>query len=126
MEAPQEATAAPEKTPAQSPPGKDARRFYRQPAAVIALIAIVLLAWQAYSSRQQVRELEMELAHGLREAESQSKESRGVAEQVREATREVQIKLGVLEAKLQESQNQQIALEALYQELSRSRDESLL
>jgi uroporphyrin-3 C-methyltransferase len=99
---------------------------FLQPVAIGAAIALVLLAWQWYDSRQQINALQHELAQRLAAADVENKESRGVAEQVREATREAQIKLGVLEAKLQESQNQQIALEALYQELSRSRDESLL
>ncbi len=105
--------------PAQPP-------WYRQPLAVVAVIAAVLLAWQWYDSRQQINSLQYELARRLAAADVENKESRSVAEQVREAMREAQVKLGVLEARLQESQNQQIALEALYQELSRSRDESLL
>jgi uroporphyrin-3 C-methyltransferase len=97
-----------------------------QPVAIAAAVAVLLLAWQWYDSRQQINALQHELAQRLAVADVANKESRGVVEQVREATREAQVKLGVLEAKLQESQNQQIALEALYQELSRSRDESLL
>jgi uroporphyrin-3 C-methyltransferase len=85
-----------------------------------------VLGWQWYTSDQQIKALQKELAQRLTAADVENRESRGIAEQVREATREAQVKLGVLEAKLQESQNQQIALEALYQELSRSRDESLL
>lgn len=103
-----------------------ARPVYRQPAVLVAVLALAVLAWQWYDSRQQIHSLQTELAQRLAAADSEAKQSRGVAEQVREATREAQVKLGVLEAKLQESQNQQIALEALYQELSRSRDESLL
>ena len=103
-----------------------ARPWFRQPAAIVAVIAVALLAWQWYDSHQQINALQQELARRLAAADVQNKESRSVAEQVREATREAQVKLGVLEAKLAESQNQQIALEALYQELSRSRDESLL
>ena len=116
------APAAAEATPA-NPVG---RPWYRQPLAVVAVIAAVMLAWQWYDSRQQINTLQHELARRLAAADIENKESRSVAEQVRESTREAQVKLGVLEAKLQESQNQQIALEALYQELSRSRDESLL
>lgn len=118
--------------PAPKPPptaatGKPAGvPLYRQPAAIITAIALVLLAWQWYDSRYQIGKLQQELGRRLAEADVQNKESRNVAEQVREATREAQVKLGILETKLQESQNQQIALEALYQELSRSRDESLL
>ena len=99
---------------------------YLRPVAIVTAIALIVLAWQWYDSRQQINELHKELAQRLTAADVENKQSRGIAEQVREATREAQVKLGVLETKLQESQNQQIALEALYQELSRSRDESLL
>lgn len=123
----QPATREPEvKAAAQGAPLSPARRFYRQPVAWVAVVAVVLLAWQWYDSHRQINTLQHELARRLAEADVQNKESRNVAEQVREAMREAQIKLGMLEAKLQESQNQQIALEALYQELSRNRDESLL
>jgi uroporphyrin-III C-methyltransferase len=114
------ATPAPAVVPARE------RLRYLQPVAIVAVLALVVLGWQWYDSRQQISALQRELAQRLAAADVENKESRGVAEQVREAMREAQVKLGVLEAKLQESQNQQIALEALYQELSRSRDESLL
>jgi uroporphyrin-3 C-methyltransferase len=114
------------KPAAQDAPSSLVHRFYRQPVALVAVVAVVLLAWQWYDSHRQINTLQQELARRLAEADVQNKESRNVAEQVREATREAQVKLGILESKLQESQNQQIALEALYQELSRSRDESLL
>lgn len=120
IEKPQARDPAP--TAAAAPP----RPRFLQPVAIGAAIALALLAWQWYDSRQQITALQHELAQRLAAADVENRQSRGVAEQVREATREAQIKLGVLEAKLQESQNQQIALEALYQELSRSRDESLL
>src|SRR6187551_1992336 len=112
--------------PASAPPPKVARPLYLHPVAIVAALALAVLAWQRYDSRQQIGALQHELAQRLAAADVENKQSRGLAEHVREATREAQIKLGVLEAKLQESQNQQIALEALYQELSRSRDESLL
>ena len=122
------ASAASRTEPASSPVSAvaTARSLYMQPVLIVAVVAALVLAWQWYDSRQQINALQTELAQRLAAADSEAKQSRGVAEQVREATREAQVKLGVLEAKLQESQNQQIALEALYQELSRSRDESLL
>jgi uroporphyrin-III C-methyltransferase len=95
--------------------------------ALGAIVVILLLfAWHWFDSRRELNALQTELARRLAESDTQSKESRNVANQTRDAVREAQIKLGVLEAKLQESQNQQIALEALYQELSRTRDESVL
>jgi uroporphyrin-3 C-methyltransferase len=92
-------------------------------ALVVALVAFALAAWQWYEGRGEMGALRHELAKKLAEADTQSKESRIVAEQAREAVTEAQVKLGVLESRLAESQNQQIALEALYQELSRNRDE---
>ena len=93
------------------------------PAAWIAALAAVLLAWQWYDTRGEINALRQELARKLADADTQNKKSRIVAEQVREAVVDAQVKLGVLESRLAESQNQQIALEALYQELSRNRDE---
>ena len=121
-----ETTTSEVKPAEQNAPVGTAQPFYRQPAAIITIVALALLAGQWYYSHQQIGTLQLELARRLAEADAQNKESRALAEQVREATRDAQVKLGVLEAKLQESQNQQIALEALYQELSRGRDESLL
>ena len=119
---PPESAVAPPSPVAVAP----ARAFYRNPAVLVAVLALVVIATLWFYSRQQVSALQEELATRLTAADAQNKESRNVAEQVREATRETQVKLGMLEAKLLESQSQQIALEALYQELSRSRDESLL
>jgi len=121
-----EESSKPADVPASAPPPLVARPLYLHPVAIVAALALAVLAWQWYDSRQQIGALQHELAQRLAAADVENKQSRGLAEQVREATREAQVKLGVLEAKLQESQNQQIALEALYQELSRSRDESLL
>ncbi len=130
MEIPAQPEAAEPAPPVQLPAPaivKPARPpFYAQPAIIVAIVAIAVVVWQWYDSRQQIKALQIELALRLNESDKQNKESRNVAEQVREATRETQMKLGLLDAKLQESQNQQIALEALYQELSRTRDESLL
>ena len=121
-----EESSKPADVPASAPPPLVARPLYLHPVAIVAALALAVLAWQWYDSRQQIGALQHELAQRLAAADVENKQSRGLAEQVREATREAQVKLGVLEAKLQESQNQQIALEALYQELSRSRDEALL
>jgi uroporphyrin-3 C-methyltransferase len=127
MQAPPQPEPREPAPPAEAPPAYPVQRpWYRQPLAVVALIATLFLVWQWYDSRQQINSLQHELARRLAAADVENKESRGVAEQVRDTMREAQIKLGMLEAKLQESQNQQIALEALYQELSRGRDESLL
>jgi uroporphyrin-3 C-methyltransferase len=93
---------------------------------VLALLALLLLAWQWYDNRTTVEGLRQELAKKISEADSVNKASKVIADQAREASSEAQVKLGVLEARVAESQSQQIALEALYQELSRNRDEAAL
>lgn len=91
--------------------------------AGLALLALGLAGWNAYSNRQDIDGLRLELAKRLAEVDAQSKASRAAGDQLREVTREASVKIGVLEGKLAESQSQQIALEALYQDLSRNRDE---
>jgi uroporphyrin-3 C-methyltransferase len=91
--------------------------------AAIALVALGLAVWQWHDSRTRFDELTQSIARRLSELDTQSKESRLLAEQAREASAAAQVKTGVLENRLAESQSQQIALESLYQELSRNRDE---
>ena len=92
-------------------------------ATTLAVLALAIAGWNAYSNRQDIDGLRQELAKRLADVDAQSKASRAAGDQLREATREAQVKIGVLEGKLAESQSQQIALEALYQDLSRNRDE---
>ena len=117
---------APPPTPAPpiqpTPPGNRAA-LWLGIVAVVAVLALCVAGWQAYSNRQDIDGLRQELAKRLADVDAQSKASRATGDQLREATREASVKIGVLEAKLAESQSQQIALEALYQDLSRNRDE---
>ena len=120
---PAHAAAAPEASPAGPPQPRGAGLRATLPALVVAVLAAAALAWQWYDHRADMASLRLEIAKRLSDAETQSKESRIVAEQVRSAVADAQVKLGVLESRLAESQSQQIALESLYQELSRNRDE---
>jgi uroporphyrin-3 C-methyltransferase len=119
------AAGAPPPAATAAPDGAGRESAWRRagPAVWVAAIAAALLGWQWYDTRGEIGALRQELARKLADADTQSKESRMIAEQVREAVAGAQVKLGVLEGRLAESQNQQIALEALYQELSRNRDE---
>lgn len=91
--------------------------------ALIALAALALAGWQAYTMRQELDALRQELAKRLADVDAQTRAGRMAGDQLREATREASVKIGVLESKMAESQSQQVALEALYQDLSRNRDE---
>ena len=93
---------------------------------VVAVVALVLVAWQWLDSRHLANSLEQNLGRHLAELDGRNKESQIVAARAQEETRQAMAKLGLLEQKLAESQNQQVALEALYQELSRNRDEWVL
>ena len=100
------------------------RRF--NPIWIFALIVIAVMALQWYDTRNQIGDLQHELAKRLAEADALGKETRHLVSEGTEAGRRLDTKLSLLEAKLAESQNQQVALEALYQELTRTRDEATL
>lgn len=99
---------------------------WTQPAAVIAVVALVLLGWQWVETRQRVAGLQEELARRLADSDAVAKEARLTARQAQEALATLQAKAGALEARLAEIQGQQVALDAVYQELSRTGDERLL
>jgi len=88
-------------------------------ALALAVIAILLAAWQWYGTGA----LRGDVATRLTEVNAQTRDGRSVADQAREATAGVREKLAALENRLAESQKRQAALEALYQELSRNREE---
>src|ERR1700687_1194764 len=111
---------------ASAVPAPAGERMLTATAFVLAVLALLLLAWQWYDSRGSVDALRQEVAKKLSDADTLHKGSRVTADQARESSAELQVKLGVLESRVAESQSQQIALEALYQELSRNRDEQAL
>jgi uroporphyrin-3 C-methyltransferase len=103
---------------------KPPRRF--NPIWIFAIIVIAVMAWQWYDTRNQIGDLQHQLAKRLADADASGKETRHLATEGTEAGRRLDTKLSLLEAKLAESQSQQLALEALYQELTRTRDEATL
>ena len=86
---------------------------------VIIVIFTLIVAWQWYDTRDQIADLQHELAKRLAETDVSSKESRNFATEATEAGRRVEAKLNLLEAKLAESQSRQLALEGIYQERTR-------
>lgn len=105
----------------------EARRGSGRPLAVFALLlalaAAGLSAWQAYESRRQAAQLELELARKLAEIETIGSDSRRLSTDARDVARDVEARLGQMDARLVGIQNQRLAMESLYQELSLSRDE---
>lgn len=112
--------------PVAPPPAPSAgvwTRFASVLALLLAIAALLLVAWQWHDTNSSIEALRQELARKLAEADSVNKAAKLLADQSKDASTDAQVKLGVLESRLAESQSQQIALEALYQELSRGRDE---
>ena len=100
------------------------RRF--NPIWIFATIIIAVVAWQWYDTRNQITDLQHELAKRLADADALGKGTQNLATEATESGRRLDTKLSLLEAKLAESQSQQLAMEALYQELTRTRDEATL
>ena len=100
-----------------------ARWRWPGPALLVAVVALLVAAWQWYDARSRTSELRQDVSERLAAADAQTRESRAAAERGRDMLAEVRAQLGVLEARLAESQKQQAELEALYRELSRNRDE---
>ena len=112
--------STPPSTPA-TPPG-----LLRQPALIVAVLAIALALLQWFLSSNRIDTLQMELAHRLSEGDSIAREGRTSSRQAQEAVQTLTARVGLLEAKLNEAQGQQAALESMYQELARGRDERIL
>src|SRR4051812_9847182 len=89
--------------------------------ALAAALGLVVFFW--LDTRNRIDSTQQELAHRLRDIESDAREARSLARQAQDALRDAQARVGQLEGRLAESQSQQLALETLYQELSRNRDE---
>lgn len=117
----------PQEPPAPTTPApQPAVPSLRQPAfwlALLALLAVLLLAWSGSSRDAALRE---EVAQRLGAAETAQRDAQATARQNREALDALQAKVGALEAQLAEMQSQQLALDTIYQELSRGRDDRLL
>lgn len=114
-------------TNAAKPHGKRARwPSLINPVLILIIVLVPVLSWLWYDTREQISELQHELARRLAEADASGSESRNIAAEAGEAGRRVETKLGLLESKVAESQSQQLALEELYQQLTRGRDEATL
>ena len=118
------APAAAPTTPEPQPWARVAQSI--NPAMIVAVIALVLGAWQWASGQRDTARIQTEIARRLAEAETIGKETRSIAEQMRNTVRDLESRVGLMDAKLIETQSQRIALESLYQELARNRDEWVL
>jgi uroporphyrin-III C-methyltransferase len=115
--------AATQETPAPAPQAPAPRRGGMVLAWLGILVAAALAAFAWYDARARIDATRAELAHRLRDIESESRAARALAQQAQEAASQSQAKLGQLDSRLTELQGQKQALESLYQDLLRNRDE---
>jgi uroporphyrin-3 C-methyltransferase len=95
----------------------------RQPLTIAVVVLGILLAAQAFYSKNQVFRLREEMARRLQQGDTLNGQTSQLAKNVQETSKEIQLKVGVLENRQQEAQAQQLALEQLYQDMSKNRDE---
>ena len=106
-----------------APPPAPERDALRQPLMIAVVVLGILLAAQAFYSKNQVHRLREEMARRLQMGDSTNTQTSQLAKSVQESNKELELKVGLLEGRQQEAQSQQIALEQLYQDLSKNRDE---
>ena len=109
--------------PGRRPVDDSVREFFLRPMTIVVIVLALLLAAQAWSSRNSIYKLRQEMAKSLQRNELTTTETSTLARGVQDQLRDLQAKVGVLENRQVEAQSQQLALEQLYQDLSKSRDE---
>lgn len=110
----------------QTVPPTSRSPLLRQPALLVAGIAVALALGQWLNSSRRIDALQTELAQRLSAGDEIARTSRTTSQQNREEVQALIARIGVLEAQINEAQGQQAALETMYQELARGRDERLL
>lgn len=95
-------------------------------ALIVAIVAIVLLAWQWLDSRKVTATIEASLSQRLGEFDTRSRESHLLAKKAEESGTQSAARIALIEQKLAESQNQQEALQTLYMEFANNRDERVM
>ena len=112
--------------PAGNPASRPVPSTRQNLALLVAVLAMLLVGWQWYETRQRLAASEQEMLNRLAQAAAASQEERGVQRQLREQIESLQGKLGAMEEKLDEYESQSATLQTLYENISRGREESIL
>ncbi|HZV98040.1 MAG TPA: uroporphyrinogen-III C-methyltransferase [Methylophilaceae bacterium] len=119
--APAEDTIGAEQTASAAKPSK-----FAVAALALAMLAVLILAWQWISTRQHFSKLEQTLTQRLEQYNSTNQQSLAIAKSAEERSLEASARTALLEQKFAESRDQQEALETLYRELADNREERIL
>ncbi len=117
-------TVPPASAPPVQPTGTTVYEMLQKPINLVVLILLaLLLAAHAWSTRNNIQRLRVEMAKSLQKGEMINAETSTLARSVHDIARDLQAKVTLLESRQVEAQGQQLALEQLYQDLSKNRDE---
>ena len=120
---------APQAAPASAPPpphaptGETVTQIFQRPLTVAVIVIALLLAAHAWSTRNNLQRLRLDMAKSLQSGELANTRTAATVSSVQDLAKELQAKVALLENRQIEAQSQQLALEQLYQDLSKNRDE---
>ncbi len=95
-------------------------------ALAVAIVLGAAAAAMAYSARERLKALELELVRRQEASHEQANEARTLAKQAQDESRDAVARVTVIEARVAESTLQRSQIEDLIVSLSRSRDENVL
>ncbi|HEY0064358.1 MAG TPA: uroporphyrinogen-III C-methyltransferase [Telluria sp.] len=119
----QQASYASPPPPAAPAAGPSISDILQRPLTVSVIVIALLLAAHAWSTRNSLQRLRMEMARSVQKGEVVNAQTAATANSVQDLARGLQEKVTALENRQLEAQSQQLALEQLYQDLSKNRDE---
>ncbi|MBF6986665.1 fused uroporphyrinogen-III synthase HemD/membrane protein HemX [Cupriavidus sp. IK-TO18] len=124
---PAAASAASAPAPGPGAPASSAGQHAaaRKPAALWALVAVLVVATAGgfWWLQQRVDHLTGELARRQQSNDALVQESRVLTRNAQDTVKELQAKVGALENQVGETRDKQVALEQVYQDLMRNRDD---
>lgn len=122
---PPAAASAPAPGPGTSAAAAGHAAAARKPAALWALVAVLVVATAGgfWWLQQRVDHLTGELARRQQSNDALVQESRVLTRNAQDTVKELQAKVGVLENQVGETRDKQVALEQVYQDLMRNRDD---
>jgi uroporphyrin-III C-methyltransferase len=121
--APQASYTSPPPPPGATPAGPSISDILQRPLTVTVILIALLLAAHAWSTRNNLQRLRIEMAKSLQEGKVVNTETAAAVRSVQDLAKDLQAKVALLDNRQLEAQSQQLALEQLYQDLSKNRDE---
>jgi uroporphyrin-III C-methyltransferase len=118
-----QATHAGPPPPGATPAGPSISDILQRPLTVTVILIAILLAAHAWSTRNNLQRLRIEMAKSLQEGKVVNTETAATVRSVQDLAKDLQAKVTLLDNRQLEAQSQQLALEQLYQDLSKNRDE---